>query len=209
MSCSAELSMKKSFITSGPGQQNNLPETWDNVPSDMCAQWRLAQTDKSLLCLHENTLHFASMAIHNAPSGYYYKIVQCAGWSDSSLGAHLRVFTFWRCSWNYHACLENGPECVLSVEKPWVNWFRGVRNNVNVLALYLYSTFLWPKFLLCMQMFLKIPSKMANSVYPDQIVLSGTLVCEILRYLPYDFISVKNITLQWREASGSQLYFIK
>ena len=41
--------------------------------------------------------NIVSLAIRNAPVKILIRLCECAGWSDSPLGAHVRGFVFWRC----------------------------------------------------------------------------------------------------------------
>ena len=64
-----------------------------NVPSDMCAQRRLVslrirESDQSLRCPHEESkMHPVKILI---------RLRECAGWSESSLGAQAWRNVFWR-----------------------------------------------------------------------------------------------------------------
>ena len=65
----------------------------------MCAQGRLklacacAQTDQSLRCSHEETLHRVAKT---HPVKILIRLRECASWSESSLGAHVRRYVFRR-----------------------------------------------------------------------------------------------------------------
>ena len=71
--------------------------TLENVPSHMCAKGRLksacasAQSDLSFPCPHEETLHPKMRTVK-----ILIRLGECAGWSESSLGAHVRRYVFWR-----------------------------------------------------------------------------------------------------------------
>ena len=75
--------------------------TWKNVPSEMCAQWRLrsacasAQSAQSLRCQHIETLH--PWLSKMRPVKIQISLRESAGWSESSLGAHVRRDVFWHC----------------------------------------------------------------------------------------------------------------
>ena len=75
--------------------------TWENVLFDMCAQRRLksacasAQTDKSLRCSHDQTFH--PWLSKMRPVKILIRLRECADWSESSLGAHVRRYVFWVC----------------------------------------------------------------------------------------------------------------
>ena len=72
--------------------------TLENIPFDMCAQRRLksacasAQSDQNLCCPHEETLHpwLSRMRTTKIP----IRLRECAGWSEASLGAHVRRYVF-------------------------------------------------------------------------------------------------------------------
>ena len=72
--------------------------TWENVLSLMCAQRRLTsvcaseQYNQSHRCPHEETLH--PWLSKTCP---VMILCECAGWSESSLGAHDWRYVFWRC----------------------------------------------------------------------------------------------------------------
>ena len=74
---------------------------WENVPSDMCSKQRLepacasAQSDRSLRCPQEETLH--PWLSKTRPVKIQIRLRECAGWSESSLGAHVQRYVFWRC----------------------------------------------------------------------------------------------------------------
>ena len=79
---------------------NKWPGTSENVPSDTCAQRRLksdyacAQSDQSLCCPHEETLHPWRSKL--CPVKILIRLRERAVWSESSLGAHVRRYVSWR-----------------------------------------------------------------------------------------------------------------
>ena len=78
---------------------NTWAVKWENIPSDMCAQRRLqsasasAQSDYSLHCPHEETLHSWLFKMRSVK--IRIRLRGCAGWSESSLGALVRMYVFW------------------------------------------------------------------------------------------------------------------
>ena len=82
---------------------------WENVPSDMCAQRRLksacasAQSDQSLRWPLEETL-YPSLS-KTRPAKILIRVRECAVWSESSLGAHVRRYVFWRCESYYFSAM--------------------------------------------------------------------------------------------------------
>ena len=77
--------------------------TWENVPSDMCAQRRhksacaSAQSDQSPRRPHEETLHPWLSLSKMRPVKILIRLRECAVWSESSLGAYVRRYLIWRC----------------------------------------------------------------------------------------------------------------
>ena len=77
------------------------PATWEKVPFNICAQIRLksacasAQTDQSINCPREETLipWLSKMRRMNI----LIRLRECAGWSESSLGAYAQRSVVWRC----------------------------------------------------------------------------------------------------------------
>ena len=71
--------------------------TWENVPSDMCAQrWpnsacASAQSDQRVRCPLEETLHPWLSELR--PVKILIRLRSCAVWSESSLGAHVRRYS--------------------------------------------------------------------------------------------------------------------
>ena len=69
--------------------------------SDMCAQRRLksdcasAQSDQSLRCAHEETLHPCLSKMHTVK--LLVRLCERDSWTESSLGAHVRMYVAWRC----------------------------------------------------------------------------------------------------------------
>ena len=80
---------------------------WENVPSDMCSKRWLkstcacAKSDKSLHCPRAEPLHHWLSKMR--PRKILVSLRTCAGWSESSLGAHVRRYVYWRCGlpWEY------------------------------------------------------------------------------------------------------------
>ena len=76
---------------------------WENVPSDICARRRLksactsARSDRSFRCPHEESLH--PWLSKMCPVEMRTRLRECAGWSESSLSAHVWRYVFWRCGW--------------------------------------------------------------------------------------------------------------
>ena len=77
--------------------------TWENVPSDRSTKLRLksstctsVQSDSSFWCPHEETLHPWLSKMH--PVKILIRPCECAGWSESLLGAHVQRYFIWQCS---------------------------------------------------------------------------------------------------------------
>ena len=101
----AGLGLRCSHMACGPLYHVILRKIWatvwkKNVPSDMCVQGRLksacasAQSDQSLRCPHAEIFHpwlFKMSSVKITIS-----LRECAGWSEFSLGAHVRRYVF-RC----------------------------------------------------------------------------------------------------------------
>ena len=72
----------------------------ENLPSNICARRRLksacpsAQSDHNLRCPHEETLH--PWLSKMRPVKILIRLRECAGWSESPLGAHVRRYFSWR-----------------------------------------------------------------------------------------------------------------
>ena len=68
----------------------------ENVPSDICAQWRLKWACASVQSDKKNVVPWRILHL-----GYPILILiglrECARWSKSSLGADVRRHVFWRC----------------------------------------------------------------------------------------------------------------
>ena len=68
----------------------------ENIPSYVCARWRLesacasAQSDQSLRCPYEETLWHWPSKMHIAM--VLTRLCECAGWSESSMGATVHFF---------------------------------------------------------------------------------------------------------------------
>ena len=90
---------KTTIIWYGLHQKKVYATRWENIPSDICTQWRLksscpsSQSDQSLHCLHEETLHLWLSKMHSVK--ILMGLQKCAGWSESSLGAHVQRYAFW------------------------------------------------------------------------------------------------------------------
>ena len=73
--------------------------TWENIPSGINDQWRLisacasTQSDQSLRCSYEETSHHWLSKMY--PLKILISLRECAGWSESSLGAHTWRYVFW------------------------------------------------------------------------------------------------------------------
>ena len=69
-----------------------------NVPFGKSAQWRLksayasAQSDQNLCCTHEETWHLCLSKMRLVK--ILIRLRECAVWSESSLGAHIRRYVF-------------------------------------------------------------------------------------------------------------------
>ena len=78
------------------GQYDRCTATEKNIPSEMCAQRRLksvcasAQTDLSLRCALEETLH--PWLSKRCPMKILIRMHNCAGLPESLLDAHVRRF---------------------------------------------------------------------------------------------------------------------
>ena len=72
--------------------------TWENVPFEICDQRRFrstcafAQSDLNLRCPHDETLHRWLPKLRQVK--ILIRLRNCAGWSDSSLGAHVQKERF-------------------------------------------------------------------------------------------------------------------
>ena len=53
-----------------------------------------AQSDRNLFCPHEKTLH--PWLSKMCQGKILIRLRKCAGWSESSLGAHVQRYVFWR-----------------------------------------------------------------------------------------------------------------
>ena len=78
-----------------------LTETAENVLSDMCAQRRFrsacafAQSDQNLHWAHFGLTRMWSFFLLKTKA--LISLRDCAGWFESSLGAHVRRYVFGRC----------------------------------------------------------------------------------------------------------------
>ena len=70
-----------------------------NIPSDACAQQRLKSACASAVWSESvvQMKKFASVAIQNCPVKILIRLYKCTGWSESSLGAHVRKYFFLSC----------------------------------------------------------------------------------------------------------------
>ena len=96
--------------------------TWDNVPSDMCDQRRLKSacasvyTYQSFRCPHEEILRprLSKMRLGKI----LIRLCECAGWSESLLGADVRRYVFWRnglfISTVYHYMVDIHESCCVT-----------------------------------------------------------------------------------------------
>ena len=84
--------------------------TWENVPSDMCAQRRLrsacafAQSDQSLRCSHEETSLFWLSKMRRVT--ILIRQCECAGLCEFSLGARGQRYVFWHWGPVMSACAK-------------------------------------------------------------------------------------------------------
>ena len=96
-----------------------LAATWENVPSHMCTQRKFksicasAQSAQSLLP-HKET--FYPWLSKMRPAKILISLRDCADWSESSLGAHVRRYVLWRCSFIIRRTkcgnTMNGHQCI-------------------------------------------------------------------------------------------------
>ena len=105
--------------------------TSENVPLDIYTLARLkltcafAQCDQSLRCPHEETLH--PWLFKMRPVKILIRLRECGGWSESSLGAHVRRYVFWLCGSNKQI------ECSFvsdALTYSHVTWRNIVRNKI-------------------------------------------------------------------------------
>ena len=75
---------------------------WENVPSYIYVQRRLNQSDQSLHCPHEETL--LPWLSKMLAVKILIRLRECAVWSESSLGAHVRRYISWRFGSNILFC---------------------------------------------------------------------------------------------------------
>ena len=71
---------------------------WHAHPTRLKPTCLSAQSDKSLRCPHEETLH--PWLSKMRPVRILIRQRECAGWSDSSLGTHVRRYVFLHCGSN-------------------------------------------------------------------------------------------------------------
>ena len=77
-----------------------MSRIWENLHSNMCVQRRhkpacaFAQSDRNHR-LREETL--SRLVYEICQEKILIRLRECAGWSESSLGAHVRRSVFWQC----------------------------------------------------------------------------------------------------------------
>ena len=82
-------------------KQNATYETTDALTKKNCNKGRLklacasTQFDHCVRCPHEETLHPWFSKMH--PVMIQIRLRECAGWSESSLGVHVRRYLSWHC----------------------------------------------------------------------------------------------------------------
>ena len=103
----------------------------------MCAQRSLksvhasTQSDYSLPCPHEETLHPSLSRM--CPVKILIRLRECAGWSESSLGAHIRRYFFCRCDSNgivMNGMCTAGVQSKLYIHVDW-SWFVSAICRIN------------------------------------------------------------------------------
>ena len=107
-SCAATLTDKDEGLKSRAAELynfyhfllNKIQQFWaahlENIPSDMCTQRRLisVQSDQSSLPREESLIPWLSKT---RLVTILIRLCECAGWSELSLGAHVRGYVSWRC----------------------------------------------------------------------------------------------------------------
>ena len=94
--CQSTFWKKKTRSAVKSHEVHELIHNLRNVPSDMCAQRRLgsacacAQSDQSICYPHEETLHACLSKMR--PVKILIRLRECAGWSESSLGADIQRY---------------------------------------------------------------------------------------------------------------------
>ena len=68
---------------------------WSVCPRRLKSACTSAQSDQSLRCPHEDTLHPCLSKMW--PVKILIRLRECPGWSESSLGVYVRMFVFWSC----------------------------------------------------------------------------------------------------------------
>ena len=92
-----------------------------NIPSDICVKRRLksacasAQSDQSLRSPHEESLH--PWLFKMRPRKILIWLRECAGWSESLLGTHVRGYVLWRCDSFLDNCLPFKIQQLLPITK--------------------------------------------------------------------------------------------
>ena len=103
-----------------PFSYYDVADTWENRPSDMCAQRRLksacasAQSDQSLRYPHEDTLYPWLSKMY--PVKILIRLRECAVWSESSLGAHEWSYVFW------HMLISPRETLQVKIDSPTYFW---------------------------------------------------------------------------------------
>ena len=87
------------FIHVSAGQSRSFwAATWENVPSYVCPtqiqiRLHIRIVRFGLRCSHEETLHPWLSKMRTAK--IQIRLRECAGWSESSQGAHVKRYIFW------------------------------------------------------------------------------------------------------------------
>ena len=90
---------KKTLLSNWTSFRRIWGSMWETIPSEMCAQRDSNQPAHSrsltsLRCPHDETLH--TWLSQMRPVKIRIRLRECAGWSQSSLGAHVRRFVYRR-----------------------------------------------------------------------------------------------------------------
>ena len=125
--CIRTITWGNVLLTYAPNEDSDQPAhpicirtiTWGNVPSDICDQRRLrsacasAQSDRSLRCPHEETLHTWVAKIRPVKILIRQTDLNCADWSIYLLGPPVRIyfltffFFFFFCGFYVLVCRQN------------------------------------------------------------------------------------------------------